>query len=204
MPATQEAVYQDNDEIARDVAMALELEKESLVVRTPEWGLRLYELAPEFGRIMAALWNADPEDAASIEDLGHQLGELQLALEAKVMGCAHIVHEFEATATALAFEVERLNARCKTLRTKADALKRYMLTSLKQAGLDRVEGARFTVAIRQNPEAVNVTDQSLIPRKYIHIEIIETVNKVGIKAARKAGEAVPGVEFTRGERLEIK
>lgn len=167
--------------------------------------LHLYEMAPAFARLMAAIWDTDPTDPEAILRTGAELESLQLAIDAKVSGCAAIVQEFAATRAAITAEAERLASRAAALKAKEDRLREYMHRSLLAAGLTKVESARFTVSIRQNPEAVEVVDQAVIPTEYIRTKIVQDIDKAAIKKHHAAtGQEVPGVRFTRGTRLEIR
>ncbi|MGE5619570.1 MAG: siphovirus Gp157 family protein [Sphingomonadaceae bacterium] len=169
--------------------------------------LKLYELAPAFVAAMAMILEADPstqEGQEAIELAGVRLSAINLALEAKFDGIGSILREFEASSKAIGEEIARLSARKAAIDRRSEGLKAYALSQLKRAGLSEVNGTKFTFAVRLNPEAVQVVDQAAIPRKYIRIEISESPDKNAIKAAHKAGEEIPGVVFTRGERLEIR
>lgn len=169
--------------------------------------LKLYELAPAFVAAMAMILEADPstqEGQEAIELAGVRLSAINLALEAKFDGIGSILREFEASSKAIGEEIARLSARKAAIDRRSEGLKAYALSQLKRAGLSEVNGTKFTFAVRLNPEAVQIVDQAAIPRKYIRIEISESPDKNAIKAAHKAGEEIPGVVFTRGERLEIR
>ncbi len=169
--------------------------------------LKLYELAPAFVAAMAMIVEADPSTQDGQETIalaGERLEALNLAMEAKFDGIGSIVREFESTSKAIGEEITRLSVRRLTLDRKAEGLKAYAFSQLKRSGLSEVNGTRFTFTVRLNPEAVQIVDQTAIPRKYIKIEISESADKFAIKAAHKLGEEIPGVAFTRGDRLEIR
>jgi len=167
--------------------------------------LRLYELTDEQRQLRALLEDAEFEEFGSPVDAIHEaLDVLNMAIEHKVEAIAAVATEYVVTARAIKTEIDRLVDRHRRLMARADWLKGYMLANLTAAGLRKLEGARFTVAVRANPEALEVVDQGLIPRRFIRIEIAESVDKAAIKEALKAGAQVPGVRLTRGERLDIR
>jgi hypothetical protein len=169
--------------------------------------LHLYELAPEYEvemQRLLALDTSTTEGMLEAEEIGRTLELLGYAIEQKVDNTAAMIANFEGTASALSQEIDRLVIRRSYFQRQAASLRSYLFVQLKRSGLSQIDGPRYTAAIRLNPEAVQVLDQAAIPRRYIRVEISESVDKTAIKAARKAGETVPGVEFTRGERLEIR
>jgi hypothetical protein len=73
------------------------------------------------------------------------------------------------------------------------------------AGIQKIECPWFVITLAQNPEAVTVDDESLIPRDYFK-EIPATfhLDKALLKQAIKDGYAVPGAHLSRGTSLRIK
>lgn len=175
---------------------------------TTELGpIRLYELAPAYQSGLDRLLALDlstEEGRAEAEAVGAEIESLGLAIEAKVDGTAALIAAYESTATAIAVEITRLTDRRQALAGRAERLRAYVFEQLKRAGLAQVDGPRFTAAIRLNPEAVEIVDQAAVPSKYLKVEISQSIDKKGIHADHKAGAEIPGVRFTRRERLEIR
>ncbi len=169
--------------------------------------LRLYELAPAFEAAMERMLQVDTSTAegqAEAERLGAEIEALGLALEKKVDGAAAMVANLEGTAKAIGEEIKRLLSRKVHFERQAEHLKLYVFRQMKTAGLTQVDGPRFSAAIRLNNEAVEVVEQKAIPKEFWRIQIVEEVDKKAIHAAHRAGQEVPGVRFTRGERLELR
>jgi hypothetical protein len=72
---------------------------------------------------------------------------------------------------------------------------------MKEWGVLKAEGQRFTFSVKKNPPAVEVTDEAAIPPEFIDYK--PSVNKTGLKLALSEGE-VPDARLTQSTRLEIK
>ena len=81
-----------------------------------------------------------------------------------------------------------------------------MLFQLQQAGVTKVECPEFTIAVRKNPEAVEIDDPEQVPPEYMvqPEPPPPRLDKKAIKDALKAGTPVRGCWLRSGERLEIK
>ena len=88
---------------------------------------------------------------------------------------------------------------------RAERLRAYLLRNLQSVGTERVDTARFRISVRFNPPSVAVLEQQLVPAEYLRTVTTVSVDKRLILDNYKAtGEIVPGVEVSRGQRLEIR
>lgn len=169
-------------------------------------GLHLYELAPAFAAAMRDLEEiADPADETAFADIGARLEAIQTTIESKGAAIASIIREYELGGDALQDEIDRLSIRKQVLTARAARLRRYLYECIKRAGLDRVDARLFTLTIRQNPERVDVLDESQVPDRFKSEVVTIKIDKNAIKAeAKKTGTIPPGVQIARGDRLEIR
>jgi hypothetical protein len=143
----------------------------------------------------------DPDDAAAI---GAQIALVDQMLMEKTESYVSVIRSLESMAAARKAESDRLKDRAKTAEAHAEWLKARLLTHLKVAGRDRVEMARFTLTVRQNPLHVEVLEAMLVPPEYQKTVITTSVDKRAIlDTYKRNGEMVPGVEIGRTERLQI-
>ncbi len=72
--------------------------------------------------------------------------------------------------------------------------------------MTKVECPEFTIAVRKNPEAVEIDDPEQVPSEYMVTPEPPPPrpDKKAIKDALKAGAEIPGCWLRQGERLEIK
>lgn len=105
-------------------------------------------------------------------------------------------------------------ALAKALNESADRIERnfhdrplaYLQFHMQATGITRIECAEFTAALRNNPEAVRIADEVVLPSEYM----IQPEpppprpDKAKIKADLKAGKHIDGCWLEQGQRLEVK
>lgn len=165
--------------------------------------LTLYELAEERVALDAILDMDDGEVLPETEALAEALAG-QLALKADAFG--GYVRELEAIASACKTEEERLCARRKAVDARAAWLKRVALHALQVMGRPRVDGTLFTLAIQNNPFAVQVDVlPDALPFEFIRVvPESRAIDRVALGAALKAGRIVPGCALTQSQSLRIR
>ena len=68
---------------------------------------------------------------------------------------------------------------------------------------DKERAGIYTLSIRKS-EAVNVTDASKLPSKYVTSKTTTAPDKKAIKAAIKGGAEVAGAEIVENKSLQIR
>jgi hypothetical protein len=160
----------------------------------------LYDLSSDYVQILDLLESGEDDETLELE-LNRVAGKIANKAEA----IAGLVAHLNGIAGMRRAEAERLRNRAQSDERQAERLKGYLLKNMRTIGQERIETARFTLSIRQNPPAVNVLEEMLIPDEYIKKVLTTSVDKRAILEHVKAtGEVVPGVELTRGTRLDIK
>ena len=161
----------------------------------------LYKLSAEVAALKEKLENSDL-DAQTIADT---LEAESFDFEEKCKAIAYVIKEFEAKEMALSDAIEEMEHRERAIRNRVDHLKTYLQDSMIRAGKRKVEGVEFDVAIRKNPQSVDVFDHSLVPPDFwIKLEPTRAVDKKGIRQKLQSGENVPGCRLVQTERIEIK
>lgn len=161
----------------------------------------LFELAAEYRAISDRLHEADLDEQTIADTLEGLAG----SLEDKAINIAKYAKNLEASAKSRRDAANEIITRAKAEENKADSLKRYLKSSLEQAGKLKVDSPWFVVSIKQNPASVQIDDESLIPDDYMReIPVSYAPDKKLMKSALDEGYAIPGAQLVRGTRLEIK
>jgi hypothetical protein len=159
----------------------------------------LYELSADFLRVLGAL-ESDADEDLEIE-LDHIAGQIAQKAEA----ISGLVAQLDGMAAMRKAEAQRLRDRASADERHAARLREYLLRHMQEIGTERIDTARFTVAIRQNPPAVEVLEELLVPDDFKREVTTVSVDKRAILDHFKAqGEIVPGVEIVRRPRLDIR
>lgn len=158
----------------------------------------LYELEQQYLDLLK--WDAESdEDTDAWNEL---LESLTGDIENKVTNCALVVQELKSDVAGIADEIRRLQDRKKAAVNKIDSLKSYMQQGMELAGIEKTKDVRVTVSIQNNPPALLVYDEDMVPADYIRI--VEEIDKAKIKDAIKAGDDVPGARLTQGRGIRIR
>lgn len=163
--------------------------------------MNLYDVAAEYRQACEVLadLDLDPQTVAdTLESLGGDL-------EVKAANVVGFTRNLEALAVAIKAEEERLSARRKAVEKRAASLAAYTLSCMQHAGVQKIEGPRFKISVRDNPPAVDVFDAAQVPAEFMRQPEPPppSPDKTAIKAAIKAGKEVPGARLTQSQRLAV-
>lgn len=158
----------------------------------------LYELTNDF---MALLDMADDPDIEEQVWLDTAIG-IEGALENKADGYAKVIKQLIADADAAKSEKERLSNREKSLRNRADSLKKMLQDTMEVSGKLKFKTQLFSFGIQKNAPALKILDEEQIPEDYL-IPQPPKVDSAGIKDfAKKNGGELKDADGNVWARLE--
>lgn len=128
-----------------------------------------------------------------------KLSELQLARDKKLESVALWVKNLNAEMAAYKAEKEAFAEREKRAKNKIESLKNYLSYALNGAPFDTTKVA---VSFRKS-ESVEV-DENLVPKKWLKRSVSYSPDKIGIKAAIKAGLKIKGCSLVEKQNIQIK
>lgn len=161
----------------------------------------LFILAAEHRALADKLHDTDLDEQTIIDTLEAESGDLV----EKGKNVAAVFRNLESDAKQIKEAEQQLAERRKAIEKRAESLKQYLKTNMEVAGIQKIECPWFVISIAQNPEAVTVDDESLIPRDYFkEIPATFQLDKALVKSAIKDGYDVPGAHLSRGTSLRIK
>jgi len=161
--------------------------------------MKLYELTAAYQNIFSLL----EDDTIDPAILQNALQEIETGIEVKCQNIAYLLKGLEAEAEAFDAEIKRLTERRNTLRYKREWLKGYLQNELEKMGLDKVKAGVFTIALQNNPPAVEITGE--VPAEFVTI-IPEQYqpDKKRIAEYLKAGNVVDWAQLKQGKSLRIR
>lgn len=155
---------------------------------------------------MATLYEIDQ---AIMECLDMETGEIidaerldALAMErsSKIEGVACWIKNLTADALAYKAEKETFAEREKAALKKVESLKSWLAYALDG---QKFNTWRCAVSFRRS-EAVEITDESIVPKTMQTKKVTYTINKAAIKEAIKAGKKVRGCQLVERQNVQIK
>lgn len=157
--------------------------------------MNLYELTQNYLHVLEMAENGD--------DLADTLESLEDAIEVKAENTAKVIKQLEANAEMLANEAKRLSERKSAIENNVRNLKSYLQEQLEKCGKSKIKGEIFTVALQNNPQSVDVLDESLIPSTYF-IQQAPKLDRKELLTHLKAGEEIAGVTIKQTKSLRIR
>lgn len=161
----------------------------------------LYEIAAIYRADAAKLADLDLDEQTLADTLEGMSGELEVKAQNVVM----FARNLESTAAAIKEAEAQMAARRKAIENRAAGLRKYVMTSMQVAGIQKIECPFFKLAIQNNPAAVDVFEPGLVPADFMVTPPPPPAapDKKAIAAALKAGTDVPGCRLTQGQRLAV-
>lgn len=161
----------------------------------------LYDLSSDYLRILDLL--EEPETDAEVLEL--ELDKIAGLITHKAEAIAGLVKQLESMSAMRRSEADRMRDLSAANQRDADRLRDYVLRHMQAIGSERIDTARFRLSVRQNPPAVQVLEEQLVPPKYVKTITTTSVDKRAIlDQFKETGEIPQGVDITRALRLEIR
>ena len=159
--------------------------------------------------------DGNPVDPAAVREEMAQawfdtLDGMEIAIQEKAESVALYIKNLDYEIKAIKSEKSRLDARLKSKEKSCKNMLEYLKNCLEAAKLKKIETPRAAIAIRNNPESVEITDEkSFIGWAQDNNDDLlrykdPEVNKTAVKQLLKAGEEVPFAKLIRTKTLNIK
>lgn len=137
----------------------------------------LYDITAEYAHALATLEDMDDISQEVIED---SLAVLKDDLNTKAVQVGHFLKNLKANADAIRSEEKKLAERRKSLVSKYEDFKFYLLKNMQAAGINKIEHPTIELKLRKAPVSVDITDESQLPDEFC--TIVRTPNKIAIKS----------------------
>lgn len=164
--------------------------------------LTLYTIADQYLADIEKLQDMDLDEQTLADTLEGLSGEL----EVKATNVAMFIRNLESSAEQIKTAEKQMADRRKALEARADKIKQYLKENMIRTGVSKIESPYFTLSIRNNPEAVDVINQDMIPPEYFNVPPPPppVLDKMALKKAIQSGIEVEGARLTRSQSLQIK
>lgn len=124
-------------------------------------------------------------------------------IEDKADAYAKVMRNFTSDAEALRKEVERLEARRKSLENTVNRMKEQLYEAMKSCEKPKFKTAMFSFSIAKNPISVVIDNTDKVPKKY-KIPQPAKIDKTAIKQLIESGSKCTYAHLEQGESLRIK
>lgn len=166
--------------------------------------MTLYEINSQINNLMYIIFDAVDEETGEIDpDLMAQLSTLNLERDQKLDNIGAYIKNLDAEAKAIKDEMDALKKRLDQKKKRIESLKEYVAQDLLAHGETKKESTRVVFSFRKS-KAVEITDETLLPKNFLTIKTEVKPDKVEIKHAIDSGKEVPGAELVERQSLQIK
>lgn len=160
--------------------------------------MKLYELSQNYQNLLALLDNEEVPKEMIEEALNNVADDIN----SKAENICKLIKSLESDVASIKEEEKRLATIRKQTEKKAEGLKSYLESTLKQLNIRKVESKLFKISIAKNPAKLVLSDSFKADSKYI--KVVETIDNTAIKDDLKAGITIEGAELIQNESLRIK
>jgi len=162
----------------------------------------IYQLTEELSALQSMLEDADGDTTEAITNtilgLSGEIGDV-------VEDAIKLIKNIDGDVSSIDAEITRLTIRKQQFAGRVSGVRDAIRQVMEKAGYDKLKTALFSITLAKGRESVVVVDESLIPDDYVVVKTIVQPDKKAIGEAFKAGQAIPGCEYVRGEKsLRIK
>lgn len=166
--------------------------------------MTLYSIDAEIASLINRMFaEADEETGEVNPDILEELEQLKQEREEKVENIGLFVKNLTAEAKAIKEEMDNLKSRYESISKKAGYLESYLSNDLISNNQTKFETARIALSFRKS-ESVNITDESILQKKFLVKKVEFKPDKKAIKEALKNGEKVKGAVLEEKQNLQIK
>lgn len=148
--------------------------------------------------IDSAIMNCVDMETGEIIDM-EALENLQMARDKKIENIGCWIKNLLADAKALKEEKDKFAKRQKAAECKAASLKEYLSGYLNG---EKFESTEVSISFRKS-DSVVVAENAIVPEEFLKY-VEPTPDKVGLKAALKAGKEIPGITLVTSQNIQIK
>lgn len=124
-----------------------------------------------------------------------------MGTEEKIESYCKIIKQLQNDSEMFKSEIARLTERKRTADNSIERMKSALLAYMQASGQAKIKAGIFAVAT-SNSQAVNITDENLIPADFV--SLTPKIEKAKIKEQLKAGLEIPGAELITNTGVRIR
>lgn len=168
----------------------------------------LYEIDRRIEEILDRLYSQVDDSTGEVpesisEAILVELDALNEERAEKLDNIGAYIKSLTAEASAIKAEIDSLKDRLDKKQKKIESLSKYVKFNLILHNEKKFETARVAFSFRKS-EKVAISDESILPKKYLKKEVTYKPDKTAIKEALKNGQKVRGAVLEENQNLQIK
>ena len=127
----------------------------------------------------------------------------------KADGYARVIREYDSRAHARRLEAASIAEMARQDEARAERIRKFVMDCMSRAGMKRLDGATFTIAVQANggKQPVEIIEGVELPDRFVSVEVVRKPNRDAIRDALLSGDA-EAIQYAtlreRGYSLRIK
>jgi hypothetical protein len=162
--------------------------------------LTIYNIEKNYNQLADQLIDNDGE---LTPELNEQLAITEEQLQNKSVAYSFVIKEMDADVEIIDAEIKRLQAAKKQREKASEYLKERIKHAMDLFQIEEIKTPLVKINFRKS-ESVEVDDVNSLPMAYKTVKVVETADKVAIKAALKDGADIIGCSIATHRNLQIK
>lgn len=159
----------------------------------------IYELTGDYKKIMALI----EEGELDSEMLQDTLEAIEGNLEVKAENYGFIAKNLESQALMLDTEIKRLQERSSYCKKQSESMQQTVFDMMKATNNTGFKTDHFTFKTRKS-SALAVDEYAIIPKEYLKVKTIQSVDKTALKKAIQSGAIIKGVTIENRTNYAMK
>jgi len=124
-------------------------------------------------------------------------------LSTKSVKYGYVVKALEYDVNIIDDEIKRLSQIKKVRQNAIERLKNVLSITMQSFNIPEIDTPTMKINFRKS-SSLEITDEDLIPKKFITVKQSTTIRKADIKKAIKEGEQIEGARIVENQNLQIK
>ncbi len=162
--------------------------------------LSLYQIENSYLEIAQQLLDNGGEATPELEEA---LAITEKDLQTKGVNYGFIIKQMDAECDIIDSEIKRLQGLKKSRTNAIERLKSGISQAMELFGIEEIKCPTLKLNFRKS-ETVEIIEKDKIDKKFIKIVTTESIDKIAIKDAIKAGETVAGAWIQQNKNIQIK
>ena len=162
--------------------------------------LTIYQIEKSYNQLAEELIDNDGELTT---ELAEQLAITEEQLQNKSVAYSFVIKQMDADIDTIDAEIKRLHAAKKQREKATEYLKERIKHAMELFQIEEIKTPLVKINFRKS-ETVEVENVNSLPMAYKTVKVVETADKVAIKAALKDGADIIGCSIATHRNLQIK
>lgn len=168
--------------------------------------LSLYQIGNDYQGLFNQLY--DEETGEVNMEVDKLLSELSLTAEKKCIEVAKFIRKIQSEKREIEYLKEEITNRDEAYKREINKMSSYLQSNMERLGIKQIKCPYFTINIKVNPYSTEISDESLIPERFMRTKEIVKIEVKPDKSAIKdeflsTGLQVPGTRVQQNTKLEI-